>query len=93
MINLNSIIKRNTAHLLSSEIGDELIMMDLNGGNYINLNKVGRIIWEQIEHPFRVSDLVTALTSRFKVSHGQCADETLAYLQEMLAQQVIIVIE
>jgi hypothetical protein len=93
LITLNTVVQRNTAHLLTSEIGEELVMMDIDGGNYINLNKVGRIIWEQIEQPLLVSEMIVALMTRFNVGHQECMEDTLAYLKNMLVQKVIVVIE
>jgi hypothetical protein len=92
-ITLDTVIQRDTEHLLTSEVGEELVMMDLEGGNYISLNKIGRIIWEQIEQPLKVGDLIKALMARFKVSQDQCTEDTFEYLQNMLAQKVISVKE
>jgi Coenzyme PQQ synthesis protein D (PqqD) len=93
LITLGSIVQQNTGNLLTSEIGEELIMMDIDGGNYINLNKVGRIIWEQMEQPLKVSDLIDLLMIRFKAGRDECLNDTLEYLQNMLAQKVIVIIE
>ncbi len=89
MINLNSVIQRDTKNLLTSEVGDEMVMMDLEGGNYISLNKVGRVIWEQIEKPVKVEALISYLTGRFNIDKGTCTTDTLAYLQDMLDQKAI----
>ena len=89
MINLNSVIQRDTKNLLTSEVGDEMVMMDLEGGNYISLNKVGRVIWEQIEQPIKVEALISYLTGRFNIDKDTCTTDTLAYLQDMLDQKSI----
>ncbi|MBW4890007.1 PqqD family peptide modification chaperone [Mucilaginibacter sp. HMF5004] len=91
MITLDTTIQRNTDNLLTSEVGDELVMMDMDGGNYISLNKTGRVIWEQIEQPVKVGDMVNRLTTRFDIDKETCAADTLEYLENMLAQKVITV--
>ncbi len=92
MITLDTVIQRNTQNLLTSEVGDEMVMMDLEGGNYISLNKVGRVIWEQIESPTKVKELITYLVGRFNVDKDTCTTDTLEYLQSMKLQKAISVL-
>jgi hypothetical protein len=91
LITLQTTVQRNTENLLTGEVGDEMVMMDMDGGNYISLNKVGRVIWEQIEHPIQVEALITYLTERFNVDKDTCTADTLQYLQDMHVQKVITV--
>ncbi|MBI66142.1 MAG: hypothetical protein CMG64_07620 [Candidatus Marinimicrobia bacterium] len=35
--------------VISSRLGDELILLDMGNGQYFSLNKYGSIIWEIIE--------------------------------------------
>ena len=89
LITLHTTIQRNTQNLLTSEVGDEMVMMDMDGGNYISLNKVGRIIWEHLEQPTQVETLIANLMSRFNVEKEVCTADTIEYLQNMLTQKVI----
>lgn len=92
VITLESTIERNSANLLTSEIGDEMVMMDMEAGNYISLNKIGRVIWEYIEKPIKVSDLINKLTTRFNVDQDQCTTDTQEYLHSMLLQKAINIV-
>jgi hypothetical protein len=89
-ISAEVVVQRNTKNLLTSEVGDEMVMMDMDGGNYISLNKIGRVIWEQMAQPIQVSELINYLTTRFNVDKATCAADTIEYLQRMLEQKVII---
>lgn len=91
MITLDTVIQRNTESMLTSEVGDEMVMMDMEGGNYISLNKVGRVIWEQMEHPIVVDTLINNLINRFNVEKAACTADTLEYLQNMYVQKVITI--
>ena len=62
-----STIQKNTDNILTSIIGDEMVMMNINGGNYIGLNKEARVIWEQKDQPILVKKLVKKLKTRFEV--------------------------
>lgn len=91
LITLQTIVQRNTQNLLTSEVGDEMVMMDMEGGNYISLNKVGRVIWEQLEQPIVVATLINNLVNRFNVDKSVCTTDTLEYLQNMYVQKVITI--
>jgi hypothetical protein len=92
LITLQTTLQRNTENLLTSEVGDELVMMDMDGGNYISLNKVGRVIWEKIEQPTQIEVLVTYLMGRFNVDKDTCTADTLEYLHNMQDQKVISIL-
>ncbi|WP_179415801.1 PqqD family peptide modification chaperone [Mucilaginibacter sp. E4BP6] len=90
-LTLETVLQKNTQNLLISEVGDELVMMDMEKGNYINLNKIGRIIWEQIENQITVIELINLLTNRFDVQKDECTKDTLEYLQKMYDQNLLSV--
>ena len=89
VITLETTVQRNTENLLTSIIGDEIVMMDVEGGNYIGLNKIGRIIWDQMDQPILVKILIENLTMRFNVTQEICLADTLEYLQNMYLQRII----
>ena len=91
-LTLSTVVQRNSEHVLSSPVGDELVMMDTNSGNYISLNKIGRVIWEQIENPVEIAALITYLTGRFNVDAAVCESDTLEYLQKMQMQNMLTIL-
>jgi hypothetical protein len=90
-LTLETVVQKNTQNLLISEVGDELVMMDMEKGNYINLNKIGRFIWEQIENQITIIELINLLTNRFDVQKDECTKDTLEYLQKMYDQNLLSV--
>jgi len=82
-INIESIVRKNTGQILTSELGDELVMMDIESGQYITLNKVAHIIWQQLEQPVKVCDLVLVLMKKFEVAEEECTKDTLDCLNKM----------
>jgi hypothetical protein len=87
----DSIIQQKTEHLLSTLLGDELVMMDLESGNYLSLNKTGAVIWAEIEQPVAVAELIKRLTARFDIDETDCLADTVQYLQKMREQNIISV--
>lgn len=74
-----------------SAVGKELVMMDIQNGNYVGLNETGRAIWELIETPVKVSDLVAQLAAKYSVTTEECMKDTLEYLDKMNDQQLLLI--
>ncbi|MES2355331.1 MAG: PqqD family peptide modification chaperone [Pseudomonadota bacterium] len=66
--------------LLSSYIGEELLMMSMSQSKYFNMNSVGSRIWELLETPTTQKELVTALTSEYEVSHDTARQQVEAFV-------------
>lgn len=69
--------------LVSAPMGDELAMMDLETGKYLVLDRIGALIWEELEAPIRVRDLVDRLQARFEVGRPQCESDVLKFLRQL----------
>lgn len=86
----NTIVQRNSENdILKTDLGDEMVIMDIETGNYLSINKIGKLIWEMIEQPISVRILLETLTKRFDITEGQCFDECERYLAQMLQHKLI----
>lgn len=88
-LTLNSVVRRNEKKFLISRVGAETVMMDMESGDYIGLNEVGTDIWEKINAPKAISQLVDQLVAEYNVSVEQCSQNVLAYLAQMQAMGAI----
>ncbi|WP_445772551.1 PqqD family protein [Shewanella sp.] len=71
-------------------MGDELVMMDPSQGQYFGLNAVANVIWQLLEAPKSVDELVEMLMQQFDVSELQCRQETELLIQQLLDKKVIL---
>ena len=84
-----TIIQRKEDQLLVTTLGDELVMMDTENGNYISINNIGRTIWEKIEQPIAVKELIEFLLNKYNVAEDQCTAETFSFLEKLNEQHLI----
>ncbi len=89
VIDLKTIVCKRKQGLLVSELGNELVMMDIDQGNYIGLNETGRAIWELLEEPISVEQLIEKLICSYEIDIDQCTGDTLEYLNKMNEQQLL----
>lgn len=86
-----TIIRTNKA--LVSSIEDELVMFDVNAGQYYGLNNVATAVWNHLENQKTVDELAQNLTSEFDISEDECRKELLEFLPELEQKGLIEVVE
>ena len=91
-LTLNSVIRRNEKKFLVSKVGVETVMMNIENGDYIGLNEVGTDIWEKIDSPRSVSEIIDQLIAEYDVNAEQCTRNTLTYLTQMHAMDAIEIV-
>jgi DNA-directed RNA polymerase delta subunit len=90
---LNTIIQRNENNFLANSLGEETVMMDINNGDYLGINSVGTDIWNLLNEPISVQDLIKKLLELYDVSEEECATEINSFLSRMNQQNMLIVVE
>lgn len=79
-INTEQVITRLEEKVLVSEVGNEIIMMDLENGNYLNVNAVGTSIWSLLQRPSTAIELADQLMQLYAVDEAQCKAEVHEFL-------------
>jgi hypothetical protein len=74
---------------VSVDINSEAIILNLQDGRYYGLDPVGALIWERIQTPARVSDVVADLLNEFEVEPEQCRDDVLSLLNELAGRGLV----
>ena len=90
-LTLDAIVRRSDA-LLSTSLGDDVVMMDVEQGAYYGLEAVAARIWALTEQPLSVGLLCDRLVTEYQISPEQCQQEVLAFLSELLNQHVVQIV-
>ena len=75
--------------MLSAELQEERIILDLNSGCYFGLNSVASSIWSLIEMPRPVSEILNLLVVEYRVEPQQCEQDVLSLLQSLFMKGLI----
>ena len=89
-LNVDSVISRNP-QIISSKMDNEVVMMNIEKGNYYGLNRVGSEIWEKMSEPLTFTALCETLLQEFNVEKEQCEKEVAAYLEKLVNEGLILV--
>jgi hypothetical protein len=87
-LNRNSIVQRDP-EIIAAEADQDLVMVNIASGFYYGVSDVGRAIWEAIEQPKKVSDLIDDLTAAYNVDKSKCEEETLSFLGDLLTERLL----
>lgn len=91
-INLDTVISRRDA-LLSNNLGNDVVMMDIEQGNYYGLEAVAARIWELTEQPVSVNSLCVNLMAEYDISPEKCREEVVEFLDDLLQHKIIQIVD
>lgn len=59
-------------HQVSSDLGGEVVILDLEGSKYFGLDAAGARAWELLQPGITVGDLTDALLAEYEVDRDTC---------------------
>lgn len=84
------IVKRKS--LDTVDMDGEVVMMNLDKGKYYGLNSVGSHIWELIDQPISVEDVITTLLSEYEIDRVSCEETVLQFLNGLYEEELIQIV-
>ena len=69
------------ADIITADMDGELVMMDIMSGKYYNLGKTGGTIWNLLESPKTLDELVDALIDKYDVDRATCKAQTEEFMK------------
>ncbi|MDE5413812.1 lasso peptide biosynthesis PqqD family chaperone [Alkalihalobacterium chitinilyticum] len=87
-IGLRTIVNQGPGNIVSDMDGEK-VMLSIDKGKYFNLGDVGGDIWELIERPIKVEEIVEKLLKEYDVEHSQCEEQVVSFLT-LLAKEDLI---
>jgi len=81
-ISLNTVIACVQSQV-SSTLGEEAAVLDMNRGIYYGLDPVGTRVWKLIQEPRSVAEVRDALLAEYEVEPLRCEQDLLKLLAEL----------
>ena len=78
-ISLDTIINKNL-EIDDTDLDGEKVMMNLDKGEYFMMNEVGSRIWDIIEQPINVRQVIETLYNEYEVDEKTCMDTVIEFL-------------
>lgn len=70
--------------------GDEVVVLDLEGSVYLKLNGSGRLLWERLNEPCDVSDLIEALVAEYGIEEDRARIDVESFLADLRERGLLV---
>ena len=87
---LEQTVLKRKAGIMTADMDRSTVMMDIETGKYYNLGETGGAVWELLEEPMSVGDLVDRLLQEYKVSRETCMEDVQSFLTALMERGLIV---
>lgn len=70
------------AHLVWSELDDEIIVLDTSTGDFYSLNKTATEVWKALDAQTPVEHIAASLATKYGVPHAQAVADVIELTKE-----------
>jgi hypothetical protein len=78
-----------TPHQVSSRVGDELVILDLDGAVYYSLDPVGARIFELLKQPTSLGAVLGKVVEEFEVDAETAGSDLLALVETLVTERLV----
>lgn len=68
---------------VSSRLGDEVAILELDRGVYFGLNHSGALLWDALQKPIAVSALHASMIAEYEVDNATAREDLLRLLEHL----------
>jgi len=87
-LDVNSKVCHDEA-VIFTDLDDKIVMMNVENGAYYDFDDIASCIWRKLEKPISVVELCAALGEEFDVDEDSCLADSLEFLDELAARNLI----
>ncbi|NRF90542.1 lasso peptide biosynthesis PqqD family chaperone [Paenibacillus frigoriresistens] len=87
-ISLQDVVVQGKGNIVS-DMGGEKVMLSVHNGKYYNLGEIGGKIWDSIEAPITVIQLVMTLMADYEVDQSECEQQVISFLTHLMDEKLI----
>ena len=84
----SSVLARNE-NIVFTDLDDTIVMMDVDEGQYYELDPVASRIWTLIDEQQTIQSICGALMEEYDVSAETCVQETLEFAQAAVGMGIV----
>jgi hypothetical protein len=91
MLSSESTIEVIEQNVMSSMIENEVVLLNIKRGLYFSLNSVGSYIWQLLDKPTSVTDIIAQVRSTYDAPEEEVEADVLALLRDFEQEGLIAV--
>lgn len=84
-------VPRRGEGIRSKQFGDAGVLLNVDSGEYFQVDDVGLAVWEQVDGWKTAGEIVEALAARYDADEGVLAEDAIEFLEELMTRGLISV--
>lgn len=81
---MTGILNKCPDRFVETEIDDEIVVMDLESGNFFSLKDTALDIWRLVDGTRSPADIAAELANDYDIAESELADDVAAFLDKAL---------
>jgi hypothetical protein len=81
---------RAAENVVFRTVGDELVLLDYERGQYYGLDPIGARVWELLASGASTDEVVNTLTAEYETTRDQLAADVARLVDELLASGLVV---
>ena len=69
--------------LLSSNVYGDIVLISIKSGLYYDLDDVGSFIWNALEKPLSVTEIIEQVLLSYDIERSACEEDVMEFLQDL----------
>jgi hypothetical protein len=82
-------IIRVTDHQVSTDLGGEIAILDITGGNYFGLDGAGARVWALLQEPRTFAEICALITSEYDVDPTRCELDMVELITSLADERLV----
>ncbi len=87
-VTLSTIVERRN-DLPTVDLDGEVGLMNVENGEYYGMDPIGSRIWELVEKPKAVSEIVSLLIEEYDVEENVCQEQVLDFINSLVKKDLV----
>lgn len=88
-LNTSTFVQANP-EVIIGQIGDEVVMMNIERGNYYGLNPMASHIWHLLNKETSIAAICTQLSVDYDVARDVCESEVCDFISQLINEGLVL---
>ena len=75
--------------LIATDMDGDTVMMSIERGEYYGISGVGSRVWELLEQPVTLADIIAIICAEFDIDQATCQTDMEQFLSELQSLELV----
>lgn len=82
-----------SAGKVATDLGGEIVILDLGAGRYYGLDDVGAHVWKMIQQPVSIGSVCEGVLQTYGVERERCMKDLLVLFEQLMGKGLVELVD